>query len=247
MSKTIHTVFISIGITFTGVLLIAAVVWGYMMTPTDTPCSSIEYIIEDSHERMYVTPHEIDNLLRKEGVYPVGKSLNMIALSRIESVVRNHPMVRYAECYLTPRNEVRVNLTQRVPLLRVQTPWETYIIDTDRRKMPMRASIKDKVLVVTGSVGEQVASSALADFAEWVQKKSFWQEKIHYVHMKTPQIMILYLRGENEPRIMMGPIRGYESKLYKLRTFMENSQDNQRDKKYYEIDVRFRGQVIGRH
>jgi cell division protein FtsQ len=112
--------------------------------------------------------------------------------------------------------------------------------------MPIRASIKDKVLVVTGSVGEQVASSALADFAEWVQKKSFWQEKIHYVHMKTPQIMVLYLRGDNEPRIMMGPIRGYESKLNKLRTFLENGQQAIGDKKYYEIDVRFNGQVIAR-
>ena len=45
---------------------------------------------------------------------------------------------------------------------------------------------------------------------------------------------------------MMGSVRDYERKLAKLRTFLENGQQAIGDKKYYEIDVRFNGQVIAR-
>ena len=59
-------------------------------------------------------------------------------------------------------------------------------------------------------------------------------------------MIYLYIRGEKATRVVMGNLRNYESKLAKLRTFLENSEEATRDKEYYEYDVRFRGQVIGR-
>jgi hypothetical protein len=153
---------------------------------------------------------------------------------------------------MTPRNEVRVRLTQRVPILRVQMPGDTYFIDSDRKVMPVRAAVKDSVLVVTGMVGVQLASGVLADFAEWLENEPYWQERIHHVYVHTPQMMYLYLKkGErftvSGERIVLGTMRGYERKLNKLRTFFENSEEIIRDKNYYEYDIRFRGQVIGRY
>ena len=101
------------------------------MRPTDVQCSSIEFIIEDRAERMYVTEAELLQLLESENLNPVGDNLNALSLHRIEKTITRHPMVRTAECYLNARNEVIVRLTQRVPLLRVQTPGDAYFIDTD--------------------------------------------------------------------------------------------------------------------
>lgn len=247
MNRTAHIVLTSIGVSIVALLLIVACVWGYVMTPTDEVCQSIEYIFEDGNERMYLTSDEMNSLLKNENIHPVGKRLDFITIHRIEQVVCHHPMVRNAECYMTPRYEVKVRIEQRVPLLRVQTPGNTYFIDIDRRKMPVRASIKDKVLVVTGAVGEKLASSALADFAQWLQDESYWTENVSYVHMASPNMMYIYLDGEQQPRIMMGKVNDYEQKLQKLRTFLENGREAVGDKKYYEIDVRFHGQVIGRY
>ncbi len=238
---------VSLGVTFTAIILIAAVVCGYVMKPMAQPCQSIEFIIEDADERMYITDRELSQLLIKQGIHPATQHIDSIGLHRIEHAIRNHPMVQTTECYLTPHNEVKVSLTQRIPILRVQTPGETYFIDSERSKMPMRPTIKDQVLVVTGTVGERLASTSLADFALWLQDSKYWREKIHYIHMTSPQMMLIYLHGENQPRIMMGTVRDYERKLTKLRTFFENGQQAIGDKKYYEIDVRFDGQVIGRY
>jgi len=219
---------------------------GYKMTPTAEPCASLRYIIDDAEARMYLTEGELNAMLRAEGLYPVGQTLNMVSLHRIERTIRNHPMVRTAECYLTPRSEVRIRLTQRVPLMRVQTPHEHYIIDTDRRVMQARAVVRDSVPVVTGTIGPQMAATSLADYAAWVQNDRYWCKRVHHLYVQSPFIIYAYLRGEGKPRVVIGSIHGYERKFSKLRTFLENGAEETAGKQYRELDLRFKGQVVGR-
>ena len=184
-------------------------------------------------------------MLEKEGQYPVDKAIRNISLQGIERAIRAHDLVRTTECYLTPRKEVRVRLTQRVPLLRVMTASDTYLIDEDRQVMPAMAVVKDSVLVVRGAVGVQIASGALGDFAEWLQTNKYWRERVRYVYVQSPQMVYLYLRG-GLPRVVLGNMQGYERKLAKLRTFLDEGTEAMAGKKYTELDVRFRGQVVGR-
>lgn len=247
MSNLTRIIWSCVGITIMATLLVTAVIWGYMSRPTDKPCTALEYIIEDRDERMYLTENELTSLLRTQDIYPVGKQLNEVSLHRIEKTILHHPMVRTAECYMTPRQVVKVRLTQRVPVLRIQTPLDTYLVDTDRKVMQPRASIRDEVLIATGAVGVQLASGQLADFAMWLQEDEYWHERIHHVYVHTPQMMYLYLRDAHQPRIVMGNLRNYEKKLNKLRVFFLNSTPDIKEKNFTELDVRFKGQVIGRY
>ena len=228
-------------------LLITAVVLGVRMRPSEQPCRTITYIIEDQNERLYLTPNELNQVLEAEHIYPVGRTLDRGLIHRIEQVILHHPMVRTAECYVTPRYEVRVRLTQRVPLLRVQMPADIYFIDTDHKVMPVRTAVTDKVLVATGAVGPQFAAHQLADFALWLQDNKYWHERVHHVHVQSPQMVYVYMKGENQPRAVLGNMTRYEQKLTKLRTFLENSPEEVQAKRYTELDLRFRGQVIGRN
>lgn len=239
------------GIVIALTLMVLAVVYGYRSRPTDAPCKALEYVIEDSAERMYLTENELTALLQAEDIYPVGRTLNTVSLHRIERAVARHPMVRTAECYLTPRHVVKVRLTQRVPVLRVQTALDNYFIDTDRKVMQARAAIRDRVLLVTGTVGVQIASGVLTDFALWLQDEEYWTERIHHVQVASPQMVYLYLKDESgkmrEERIVLGPMRDYERKLNKLRVFLQNSAPEIQQKHYTELDLRFKGQVVGRY
>jgi len=227
-------------------MMVAAVVWGYKMTPTSEPCVSLDYTIADRDERLYLSEAELNQLLRTENLYPVGRPMDMISLHRIEQAIKNHPMVRTAECYLTPRNEVQVRLTQRVPLLRVQVPTDSYFVDTDRRVMPVRAAVQDEVLLVTGNVGVQQASGSLANFAIWLQDNSYWRSRIRRIHVLNPHMLVLHLTDAQVPPVVIGDLRGFEQKLNKLRTFLEDGTEETADKHYTELDLRFHGQVIGR-
>ena len=228
-------------------LLIAAVVSGYKARPAEQECRSLRYMIEDREDRLYLTEIELTQLLRAKDLYPVNRVVAPTTLHRIEKTIAQHPMVRTAQCYITPRGEMRIRITQRVPLLRVQTAIELYFIDSDRRVMEYRESVRDKVPVVTGNVGVTMASHALADFALWLQKNEYWRARIHHIQVQNPQLVYLYLRGEAMPRVVLGPMRGYEQKLNKLRVFMEDGKEALKDKHYRELDLRFRGQIVGRN
>ena len=250
MSISAKIIWQSVGVTLVAVLLVGAVVWGLMMRPMDVPCKSLEYIIEDRAERMYLTEGELTRVLETEGVYPVGKALNRGSLHKIESAIRRHPMVRTAECYLTPWQVMKVRLTQRVPLLRVQTPGDTYFVDTDRRIMPVREAVKDQVLVAKGAVGVQMASGPLVEFAQWLENDNYWKPRVHHVYVQNPRMVYVYLKGAglqvSGERILLGSMHGFESKLAKCRTFFENGQEALKDKQYKEYDLRFNGQVVAR-
>lgn len=241
----------SIGVSITAALLVTAVWWGYQMTPSSLPCASLDYSIEDSAERMYLTEAELNQVLLKEGIYPVGKPMDVVSLHRIEQAIVHHPMVRTAECYMTPRYEMKIELTQRIPLLRVQTPHEHYLIDTDRRVMEARESVKDSVLQVNGNMSPQLAATQFADFAKWLQSHRYWRTRVDHLYVQSPQMVYIYLRDETArqktDRVLLGTMFGYERKLTKLRTFLENGAEATQDKHYRELDLRFRGQVIGRN
>ena len=180
----------------------------------------MRYLIDDISERMYLTESELNMLLYAEDVYPLGRKLNLVSLHRIERAIKAHPMVRTAECYLTPRNEVRVQITQRVPMLRVQTNTDTWLVDTDRRVMQARAAVKDTVLIVTGNVGTQMAVTQLADFAEWLQENRYWNARVHHLYVQSPFMLYLYLKDANgkmqNERLVLGAMNGYERKLKKM-------------------------------
>lgn len=247
MGKTGQIIWNTIGIAVAIGLLGGAVAWGYTMRPSAAVCPSLTYQFQDADKRQYVTENELDSLLRREEVYPVGKHIDRLSIHRIEAAMQRHPMIERAECYTTPLYEVRVEILQRTPLLEVRTPIERYYIDTRHTVMPWREAIKDDVLVVTGAVGPQAAAGQLAEMAEWLLKEEYWRKRIHHVHMRTPANAVLYMEGEDMPQVVIGGLSDYPAKLRKLRTFLENSAEATQDKHYRELDVRFRGQVIGRN
>ena len=248
MNKVAHIVGSSIGIVITIACLVAATVWGYRSRPTDAPCTALEYDITDSDERLYLSETELTALLQQTDLYPVGRKLNIVSLQRIENTILRHPMVRTAECYLTPRHIVRIRLTQRVPVLHVQTALENYYIDSDRKVMPSRNAIRDKVLLVTGTVGVQSAAGILADFAAWLDDEPYWKERIHHLELKSPQMVYVYYADNGKiEKAVLGSMHRYDRKLRKFRTFLQNRPPDVQEKNYTEYDLRFKGQVIGRY
>ena len=246
MSRTWRIIWSSIGIVVMGAMMVSAVVWGYVSQPNEAECRGITYIIEDRAERMYLSENELTAMLQAEEIYPVGRNINQVSLHRIERTIGKHPMVRTAECYMTARHEVRVRLTQRVPILRVQTAIESFLIDSDRKVMQARSSVKDELITARGMIGVQLASGKLADFAVWMAENEYWQDRIDYIYVQSVQMIYLYLKQRDE-RIVLGNMRDFEKKMNKLRLFLLNSGEATKDKKYQELDLRYKGQVIGRY
>ena len=207
-------------------------------------CKELVCKIVDKDERLYVSEQELFTLLKQHNAYPVGEYLHRINLQHMENIIRQHPMVRTAECYTAEDGTARIRVTQRVPLLKVVTADEAYYIDTDRRKMPLRSSIHDTVPVAMGKVGFEMASTVLADFAEWVQEDDYWRARIEAIDVRLPKQVCIKQNGKQED-LMIGDLMGYEGKLEKAATFYRHTANIERPR-YRTLDLRYRGQVVAR-
>jgi len=227
-------------------LVIGYMVFGMWMSRHTMParvCQHLTIKILDEQQRQYVSSAEIKNMILGRRLNPMGKPQPRIALQPIEDVVLTHSMVRQAECYKTIDGDVVVAMTQRIPLVRVVTAGETYFVDTDRKFMPIRPSVKTKVLIATGSVSERMATHELSEFALWLRKDPYWRQYIGRVHVMGPR-MIHLRQVDGRAEIILGDWSGYEHKLKKLQHWYENGEkiDFQQ---YQLVDLRFHGQVIG--
>ena len=207
-------------------------------------CKELVCKIVDKDERSYVSEQELFTLLKQHNAYPVGEYLHRINLQHMENIIRQHPMVRTAECYTAEDGTARIRVTQRVPLLKVVTADEAYYIDTDRRKMPLRASIHDTVPVAMGKVGFEMASTVLADFAEWVQEDDYWSARIEAIDVRLPKQVCIKQEGKQED-LMIGDLMGYAGKLEKAEVFYRRTASMEKPR-YRTLDLRYRGQVVAR-
>ena len=207
-------------------------------------CKELVCKIVDKDERLYVSEQELFTLLKQHNAYPVGEYLHRINLQHMENIIRQHPMVRTAECYTAEDGTARIRVTQRVPLLKVVTADEAYYIDTDRCKMPLRASIHDTVPVAMGKVGFEMASTVLADFAEWVQEDDYWRARIEAIDVRLPKQVCIKQNGKQED-LMIGDLMGYAGKLEKAEVFYRRTASMEKPH-YRTLDLRYRGQVVAR-
>lgn len=226
------------------VYLLGTFVWG-VHQPNNSTVQELKITIEDADERQFIAEQDITALLQRKNLYPVGRVVDSVSTHAIEQAIRQHPMVRTAECYKLSSPIVRIRVTQRVPLLCVKTAAETYLVDTDRKRMVVPSNIDPMPIRVTGHVGERMAKEEIADFVCWLNRHAYWRERIAYIQVNSPKSVTLYQKGE-EPRILLGELNDYVGKLRRLRTWYENADELPEMPKYYELDLRFRSQVIGR-
>jgi hypothetical protein len=111
--------------------------------------------------------------------------------------------------------------------------------------MPVRASVSTPVVVVNGRIGRQQAQGEIYDFVLWLRDNRFWREKIHTIHVVTPK-MIELLDDSHQYTIILGSLRGAEQRLDDLEKLYEEGFDKIGYPEYKQIDLQYKGQIVGR-
>jgi len=205
-------------------------------------CAHLIVNVQDESERQLVDAGELRDVVIAQGLNPIGKTSDQIALLAIEQAVQNHEMVREAQCYRTMAGDVVVNVQQRIPLFHVLTEYETYYIDTDCKMMPPAPEI-DVPFMVIGHVSHRMAQDELYKFALWLREHPYWGETITGIDVISPKCIELTEQRHN-PRIILGSWQDFDRKLNKLQRFYE-AEKNVDIEQYSQMDLRYHGQVIG--
>lgn len=241
--RTLHIILTSIGVA----LVAAYTIFALTSLPdrqADVVCNRVEVCITDSAERSYVSVRDIERYLVGFELYPLHKSYNDISCHKIEKAVLSHDMVETAECYKTPEGKVIITISQRQPLFRVMGD-ENFFVDTHRKVMPVRTTTATLVPVVTGRCSKNLATGDMYDFIVWLTGNDFWNAQIEQI-VVNQRLEIELIPRIGSGVILLGKLDGYEKKLDKLMTLYTEGFNKSGWTQYKEIDLRYKGQIVGR-
>lgn len=212
--------------------------------PADQTCRDMELVIKDTAYAGFITKDELKGILQKKGIYPIGKKMGRISTKSLERELSKHPLIDEAECYKTPSGKVCVEVTQRIPILRVMSAnGENYYLDNKGTVMPPDAKCVAHRVIVTGNVEKSFAMRDLYKFGVFLQKNSFWNAQIEQIHV-LPDKNIELVPRVGDHVIYLGKLDDFERKLKRVKVFYEKGLNKVGWNKYSRISVEFGNQII---
>lgn len=212
--------------------------------PASLVCSDVELIIKDTAYAGFITRKEVVGILEKKGISPIGKELERVRSKTLETELAKHPLIDRVECYKTPSGKLCVEVSQRIPVLRVMgADGENYYIDNKGTVMPPDAKCVAHLAVATGSVEKSFAVRDLYKFALFLQGNAFWKAQVEQIHV-LPGNRVELVPRVGDHLIYLGRLDDFEQKLQRVRLFYEKGLNKVGWNKYSRISVEFGNQVI---
>ena len=233
-------------------LFIILALLGYLLFATlylkgssnDKVCTSFKVLVKDSLDKQFIQARDIENLLKKEKMFPVGKPLAEINTMEMEEAITTNRLVKSVDVYTTQDGTLIASIRQRNPVLRIISHRDgNYYIDTEREKMPISQNYTVYLPVATGYITEEFAKGELFDFVMFISHNSTWDAWIEQIVVdQNDKVQIVPRAGDFKVRL--GSLDDYEEKLEKLKLFIDQGLNTVGWNRYSEVNLEYNNQVV---
>jgi cell division protein FtsQ len=240
-----------------GLLLLAGLAVSAVQYRRSSHIRELEATIEPLADgSLMLTPADIREAIdRGFGFSMEGLPLRDVDVARLEKVLEKDPLILDADVFVDARNTLRVEVEQRPPLLRVQDRnGLNYYLDGQGLKMPLSKHTSVRVLAANGYIPPYVPDflerkrHRIKDvflLAKDISADPFLLAMIEQIYVNNKgEFVLAPMLGDHV--ILFGYYKDAEEKLRKLKIFYKEVLPYEGWRKYDTIDLRFRGQVIGR-
>lgn len=215
------------------------------MLTDNNVCNSVRVVLgDDSEEFNVITTEEVESFLKSRKLNIAGHRISDLDADSVEKIVEKHPMVRKAECYVSPENDFIIEVLQRKPVFRVMdSQGHDFYVDSEGYKIKRANSFICYLPVLTGYVDDEYINNTMFGFIRYIEQDEFWSSQIEQIHVTQNRDVILVPRvGDNT--ITLGLLEDYETKLEKVKLFYKKGLSVVGWNKYKNINVEFDGQII---
>jgi len=221
-------------------------------------CNDIRIIIHDSLDVQFVNKRMIQNILFRGGEKLAGKPFSEMNLQEVEDKIKGIKYIKRAEVYRTIDGDLVVEISQRVPVVRViDRSGHGFYIDKEGYIVPLSPNFSPYVMVVNGAIGERYRNvSNISDLGQennllmdiynitnFIRSDKFWEAQIVQIYVNA--------RGEFEmiPRvgaqvIEFGKAEDMEEKFEKLWILYNEGFHNTGWNQYEKISLKYKNQAV---
>ena len=206
-------------------------------------CSGIEIIQKNKTEQQFLSDKDILTIIRDNKLVKKGEPLNNINRDKIEKSIEKNFIIDNVECYMTPSGKIKIEVEQRIPVMRVITPYDSYYIDKNRRKMPLSDKIIVYLPVASGNINEDFAKNKLFDFVQFISTNSKWDKQIEQI-VVTDKEEIELIPRVGKQLILFGKISNFERKFSSLDLLYSQIFQERGWNYYNNINLKYDGRII---
>lgn len=222
--------------------------------------------VRNNDENLFLTEADVKRFFEDRNDQIVNARYSTIRINDLEKALNAHPAVENAEVSMDMNGQVKVEVVQRTPVLRViNKDGESYYVDSQAKLMPLNDNYTARVLVATGEIFEpysrrhqftveQIGGSRL--FSEvsvlddllkvtrYINSDTSLASLIHHIYVNKERELELFPAVGNH-KIIFGDANNIAEKFNKLKLFYTQGL-NKTDtwNKYGTINLKFKNQVV---
>ena len=208
-------------------------------------CNKVRIDIRDGVVDGFLNVDEIKAILVRHKIYPLAKPMENIDIRQIEETLCSSPFVNEAQCYKTQSGHVCIELTQRMPVIRIKADnGDDYYMDQKGNLMTPQGYVAD-LIVATGHIDRKYARSELLKLGRFLHADPFWNAQVEQIHVQPNRHLRLVPRVGGHT-IEFGTADSISQKFRNLYTFYEKVLPQVGWNKYTEISVEHVTQIVGK-
>lgn len=221
----------------------AAVTFFFRDVKEDGLCEGLQIVLRDSLDKHFVTEGDVIYMLKTSKLFPVEQPMNEINTEKIEQELMTNEMISKIEAFKTPSKNIKLEIEQKMPILRVNSTSGNYYIDNMGSVMPLSRHYVAHVLVASGYINKEFAMNELYHFVQFLQDNEFWNNQIDQIYVDADQeVELIPLVGNH--KILLGSFDDYQKKLDNLKLFYEQAIPKVGWEKYSLINLKYRNQIV---
>jgi len=241
-----------------GVFVFCGILYGFSLNKQNKQrVVNVDVNISDDATLGFVDQALVENLLRHDGNYILGQSIDSIHVQEIEDLVNKNPFVSDAEAYVGIDGTFHISIEQRKPVMRVMgKDGASFYVDDRGVSMPISPIHVAKVIPCTGVKNidrkfyfhsESIASNkdllAAYNVAKEIKSDKLLSKQFVQLALDKEDDIILIPRVGNH-EIILGSATDVREKFKKLNAFYEEGIGQSNWNIYKSIDLSFAGQVV---
>lgn len=220
-------------------------------------CKNISVSIIDSALNRFVSREEVKNLIVSSEHNPMGRNLYDVNLHYFEELLETRSAIKHSEVSFDREGCLSVAVTQRRPVLRMETKNGGFYADESGYVFPLVSTFTSFVPIVTGDIPvdfdknrrgiptgkNKVVTDRIVRLANFISGHEFWNAQIEQIDIQSNGDAIFYMRIGDQT-IYFGPIDNIDYKFAKLMAYYRDIVPVYGWEKYSEVNLKFSNQII---
>lgn len=220
-------------------------------------CKEINITLLDSASNRFVSKNEVLEIVESFSGKSIGQPVEKINLHMLEKLLDQRSAIKKSQVSITRGGSLNIDITQRKPILRIQSENGGFYVDETQYIFPLVSSFTSYVPIVSGHIpftlNAEHRGMALEDHNNWMGKilelgnymssDPFWSAQIEQIYVDSKGEIILSPRVGNH-KIIFGELSDIDTKFNKLYTFYKHIVPAEGWDKYSSINLKYKDQII---